>query len=186
MNIKGKKIVLRAIERDDLSLLHKWSNDPNLQDALGDIHFPSSKDFHVEWYNSIQRDQLNFRFAIECDELGLVGLSSLMKVDWKNNHAWHGIFLGDKEIRGKGYGRDAVMATMRYAFDELHLERLEGCMIQYNDISINFYCDKLGWRREGIRKNYYYRKGRYWDQILVGITKSEYYELIQLTDFWND
>jgi RimJ/RimL family protein N-acetyltransferase len=108
-----------------------------------------------------------------------------MHIDWKNNHAWHGIVLGDKDIRGKGYGIDTVMATMRYAFDELHLERLDGSIIEYNKASYSFYCEKLGWKVEGTRRNYYYRKGRYWDQIVVGITRKDYEDLLQKTNYWD-
>lgn len=184
MNIKGKKILLRAIEESDLVLLHKWANDPPTQDIIGDIHFPSSMQFQKTWFEKLQTDQLNQRFAIEAPEVGLIGLSSLMHIDWRNNHAWHGIVLGDVDIRGKGYGIDAVMATMRYAFEELHLERLDGSMIEYNEVSINFYCEKLGWKVEGKRRNYYFRKGRYWDQIVVGITKNDYQDLLKKNKYW--
>ena len=94
--------------------------------------------------------------------------------------------LGDADHRGAGYGIDAVMATMRYAFEEMHLERLDGSIIEYNTASLSFYCsEKLGWKEEGRRRNYYFRKGRYWDQIVVGVTKQDYDQLIQDTGYWN-
>lgn len=184
MNIIGKKVVLRAIEQSDLPLLHKWANDPQTQDLIGNIHFPSSMDFHQQWFAKLKDDQSNQRLAIEAPDIGLIGLSSIINIDWRNNHAWHGIVLGDVDIRGKGYGIDSVMATMRYAFDELHLERLDGSIIEYNAASYSFYCGKLGWREEGRRRNYYYRKGRYWDQIVVGILREEYYRLVEATKYW--
>lgn len=184
MNIEGKKVILRAIEESDLQSLHKWANDPKTQDIIGNIHFPSSFEYQKNWFNNLQSDSLNQRFAIEAKDTGLIGISSIMHIDWKNNHAWHGIVLGDVDIRGKGYGIDAVMATMRYAFDELHLERLDGSIIEYNKTSFSFYCDKLGWKVEGTRRNYYFRKGRYWDQIVVGITKKDYLELLEKTNYW--
>jgi RimJ/RimL family protein N-acetyltransferase len=78
------------------------------------------------------------------------------------------------------------MATMRYAFDELHLERLDGSMIEYNQVSIQFYCEKLGWKKEGVRRNYYFRRGRYWDQVVVGITKADYINLLEKNKYWNE
>lgn len=186
MNILGKKITLRAIEESDLPSLHKWANDPQTQDLIGNIYFPSSMEFHKNWFAKLQGDTLNQRFAIDTQDQGIIGISSIMHIDWRNNHAWHGIVLGDRDIRGKGYGIDAVMATMRYAFDEMHLERLDGSMIAYNDISISFYCDKLGWKKEGVRRNYYFRKGRYWDQIVVGITKADYEELLSKSNYWQE
>ena len=185
MNIKGKKIILRAIEEKDIELLQKWANDPETQDMIGHIHFPSSMDFHKSWFQNLKNDKLNQRLAIEAPENGLIGISSIIHIDWRNNHAWHGVMLGNVDIRGKGYGFDAVMATMQYAFEELHFERLDGSIIEYNMVSFNFYCGKLGWKEEGRRKNYYFRKGRYWDQIVVGVTKHDYDQLIQETKYWD-
>ena len=184
MNIRGKHIILRAVEESDLTLLHKWANDPNTQDIMGHIHFPSSMDFHKTWFQNLKNDTLNQKFAIEAPEIGLIGISTIINIDWRNNHAWHGIMLGDKDIRGKGYGQDALMATMRYAFDELHLERLDGSMIEYNEIPLNLYLNKGGWKKEGVKNNFYYRKGRYWDQIIVGITRQDYYDLVQKNQYW--
>ena len=77
------------------------------------------------------------------------------------------------------------MATMRYAFEELNLERLDGSMIEYNQQSIATYCGKkLGWKEEGRRRSYFYRKGRYWDQVVVGVTRQDYFELIKTTNYW--
>jgi RimJ/RimL family protein N-acetyltransferase len=185
MNIKGRTLTLRAIEESDLARLHKWANDPETQDMIGNLHFPSSMDFHRMWFQNLKTDQLNQRLAIEAPDLGIIGISSILNIDWRNNHAWHGVMLGEANIRGKGYGVDAVMATMRYAFDELHLERLDGSIIEYNTASYVFYCKKLGWKEEGRRRNWYFRRGRYWDQIVVGITKHDYQELLQKNKYWD-
>ena len=43
MNIIGKTVKLRAVEIDDLELLNKWANDPEIWYMLGGWHFPYSK-----------------------------------------------------------------------------------------------------------------------------------------------
>ena len=185
MNIQGKQLILRAIEEQDLDRLHKWANDPVTQDGLSELHFPSSMDFHRTWFQTLKSDRFNHRFVVEVPEVGIIGISSIMNIDWRNRHAWHGLVLGESSHRGKGYGIDAIMATMRYAFEELNLERLDGSMIEYNKLSISTYCGKrLGWKEEGRRRNYFFRKGRYWDQIVVGITRQDYQELIAKTGYW--
>lgn len=185
MHIKGKALTLRAIEENDLNLLQKWANDPATQDGIGELHFPSSMDFHKAWFQNLKSDKLNQRFVVDVPEIGIIGISSIMNIDWRNGHAWHGLILGEDSHRRKGYGIDAIMATMRYAFEEMNLERLDGSMIEYNKLSISTYCGKrLGWKEEGRRRNYYFRKGRYWDQVLVGITKQDYLSLIEKTNYW--
>ena len=184
MNILGNKVVLRAIEEEDLILLHKWANDPQTQDIMGPIHFPSSMDFHKSWFQNLKNDQTNLRFAVETNEFGLIGIASIMGIDLRHKHASPGITIGNNESKGKGYGVDSVMTIMRFCFDELNLERLDGLPIEYNEISISMLLNKCGWKKEGIKSNYYYRKGRFWDAIIIGITRQNYYELVEKTGYW--
>jgi len=185
MNIQGRALTLRAIEEHDLPLLHRWANDPATQDGIGELHFPSSMDFHQHWFAGLKADRLNQRFLVQTPEGQGIGLSSIVNIDWRNRHAWHGLLIGDASHRGKGYGVDAVMATVRYAFDELGLERLDGAMIEYNQASLAMYCGpRLGWQQEGRRRNYYYRKGRFWDQVVVGVTRQDYARVVAETAYW--
>ncbi|WP_394907276.1 GNAT family N-acetyltransferase [uncultured Mesonia sp.] len=186
MNIKGNKVLLRAIEKEDLTLIHKWSNDPNINYMLGGWHFPSSMKDQEKWFESLSLNSNNQRFAIETNDLGLIGMSNLVDIDWKNKNAFHGMLLGDIDIRGKGYGVDSIMAMNRYAFEELGLMRLNGSMISYNEASIGVYTKKCGWVVEGVKKNHYFRKNQWWDQVVVGITREGYNKLIDKTDYWND
>lgn len=186
MSIQGKFLSLRAIEEQDIPLLHKWANDPVTQDGIGELHFPSSMDFHHTWFQNLKNDKLNQRFVVDVPDIGIIGISTIINIDWRNSHAWHGLVLGDSSHRGKGYGVDAIMATMRYAFDELNLERLDGAMIEYNEHSIATYCGKkVGWKEEGRRRNYFFRKGRYWDQVVVGVTKQDYLDVVASTQYWD-
>ncbi len=185
MNIKGHKVSLRAIEAEDLPLLNKWANDPEIQTGLGGWHFPTSMSDQRKWFDALDAGSRHQRFAIESPELGLIGTANLVDIDWKNRNAFHGLMLGDKDIRGKGFGLDAVMAIMRYAFDELGLERLDGSMIAYNEASLGLYVGKCGWKEEGRQRNWYYRKGQHWDRILVGITRADHAELLARTKYWD-
>lgn len=178
MNIQGEKIILRAIERVDLPLLQKWANDPEIQYWLGGWHFPTNSNDQEKWFNSLNVNSTHQRFVIETKDLGVIGTANLVDIDWKNKNAFHGMMLGDKDIRGKGYGVETVMTIMRYAFEELGLNRLDGSMIEYNKASLKMYIEKCGWKEEGRQRNWYFRKNRYWDRIIVGITREDYLELL--------
>jgi RimJ/RimL family protein N-acetyltransferase len=184
MNIKGKFVTIRAIEESDIEQLHIWANDPEIWYMLGGWHFPSSLDYQKKWFDGLKNDILNQKFAIEVPDLGLIGTINLVEIDWKNNHAFTGLQLGDKDIRGKGYGIDSFMAIERYAFEELHLERLDGSVIEYNAPGLGFITKHCGWKEEGRQRNWYFRKNRYWDKIIVGVTRQDYFELIENTRYW--
>ncbi len=184
MNIQGKKVVLRAIEARDLPLLQQWSNDPSIQSMLGGWHFPVSERDQQAWFESLSLNSPNQRFAIDTTEHGLVGTANLVSIDWQNRHGFHGMLIGDKNLRGKGYALDAVMTLMRFAFEECGLYRLDGDMISYNEASLRFYLEKCGWKNEGIKRGWYFRKGRRWDKVIVGITAEDYEAHCAKTKYW--
>jgi RimJ/RimL family protein N-acetyltransferase len=186
MNIKGKIVTLRAIEKNDLNRLHNFANDQETQAGIGELHLPSSMNFHENWFESIDGSQDNIRLAIDVPEYGIVGITSLVNIDSRNRRAWHGLMIGDESCRGKGIGLDTIMATMRFAFDELNLNRLDGSMLETNHTSIRLYCEKLGWVKEGIRRSYYYRRGEYFDQVIVGILKEDYYKTVAKLGYWDE
>jgi RimJ/RimL family protein N-acetyltransferase len=185
MQIRGKTVTLRAIEQEDLPALHRWGNDPELWNLLGGWHFPTSLRQTQAWFEGLAGDPLNQRFAIDYPDVGLVGTANLVSIDWKNNNAFHGMMIGDPGMRGKGVGVDVIMAIMRYAFDELHLQRLDGSMVAYNEASLGVYCGKCGWKEEGRQRDWYYRGGRYWDRIMVGVTRDDYRALVDANGYWS-
>lgn len=185
MNIIGKSVILRAIEHEDLPLLQKWSNDPEINYMLGGWHFPSSKQDQSKWFQSLNLTSLGQRFAIEVADLGLIGMANLVDINWKDRNAFHGILLGDIDVRGKGYGTDTVMTLMRYAFEELNLERLDTTIIEYNGPSLRLYTEKCGWKIEGRKKNYYFRKNQFWDIVIIGINREDYFGNENIVNYWN-
>ena len=185
MIINGKHVKLRAIEQSDFCLIQKWSNDAEVTEMLGGWHFPSSAQDQFKWYQQLHLNSLHQRFAIEVPETGLIGVANLTDINWKDRNAFHGMLIGEKKIQGKGYGMDTVMTLMKLVFEEMNFERLDTTIIEYNERSIHVYTKKCGWQIEGRKRNYYFRKNRYWDVIILGITKLEYFELLETNNYWN-
>lgn len=184
MNIYGKKVILRAMELEDCELVREMFNDPEMEDLVVGWAFPLSSYSQKKWFENNYNTQ-NFRFIIETKDDGAIGVATLLDIDWKNRMAQHGIKLAKKCIRHKGYGTDAVMAIMRYAFDELGLNRLNTSWFPENIPSKTMYM-KCGWKEEGIRRNYIYKHGKYRDLVETGILASDYYQLIEKNDYWNN
>ncbi|MCV2444693.1 GNAT family N-acetyltransferase [Acinetobacter bereziniae] len=186
MNINGKIVTLRAIELRDLPLLATWSNSPELWQNLVGWHFPYSELSTESYIKNINHNNMKYQnFAIDTDDLGLIGTINLVDIDWKNRNACNGIMLGDIGSRGKGYALDAVMTIMRYAFKELGLHRLDAEMIDYNNRSIDFYTKKCGWVIEGKKTEWIYRNGRFHDKVMCGITHAQYDENITKNNYWD-
>jgi len=174
MNIVGRKIVLRAIELDDIDVLHRWSNDPDVQEGLGGWHFPVSKASLQAWVASFRHDSDDQRLIIERAQGGPVGLVTLTSINWKDRNAFHGVLIGERDQRRKGLGCDAILTIMRYAFEELGLQRLDTTIVEFNTSSLALHVDKCGWVREGRKEQAVFRKNRFWANIVLGITRDQY------------
>lgn len=185
MNIVGREVILRAIKREDLPTLNEWANDPEIQRLLGGWHFPTSMADQESWFATLSCQSIDQRFAVETDKLGLIGTANLVSVDWKNRTAFHGVMIGPRSAKGNGLGVDTIMAIERYAFDELGLRRLDSEIIEYNEVSLHTHVQKCGWEVEGRKQGWYYRSGRTWDKIIIGITEKQYREHLLKTRYWD-
>ena len=153
MNICGKRVVLRAIELEDSQLIIDMFNDPEIENLVGGWSFPLSLFAQEKWLESHYKDQDALRFVIDTKEDGAVGIFTLTDIDWKNRRAVIGAKLASKENRSKGYGTDAIMAMMRYVFDELGFHRLEASRLAVNQVSANLLA-KCGFVEEGVKRDY--------------------------------
>lgn len=185
MNIHGRIVTLRAIEPEDLPLLKDWSNDAEIQRLLGGWHFPTSMADQRAWLAGLNCRSNDQRFAIDAPGVGLVGTANLVNIDWKNRTAFHGMLLGKREQQQRGLGRDTIMTIMRYAFDELGLAHLDGDMIEYNASSLKVYVERCGWEVQGRKRGWYFREGRRWDKVLVGVSAEIYRENVARTGYWS-
>ncbi|MGG7151286.1 GNAT family N-acetyltransferase [Clostridium neonatale] len=183
MNIKGKVVTLRAIEKGDLELMRSMLNDPEIEKMVTGWAFPLSSYEQNEWYEKNINNNNSLRFIIEIENLGSVGLVTLTDIDWKNRKAFHGLKLANNMNRKKGIGTDSVMAIMRYAFDELQLNRLDGSWLEYNIVSQKLY-EKCGWKIEGRYRKYIYKNGKYNDLLIGGILQEDYKKLIMNNHYW--
>jgi RimJ/RimL family protein N-acetyltransferase len=111
-------------------------------------------------------------FAIDALEGKTVGAPNLNSVDERNGTFGIGIQILTGE-RGKGYGTAAMQILLKYAFLERRLNKFNSGCVEGNSASAKMH-EKLGCEREGVRKQMYYSKGRYFDWWLYGLAKENY------------
>lgn len=174
MNIKGKKVFLRAMELEDMEFLRAMINDEDMEHNVIGWSFPVSQYEQQKWFESTIQNKNNLRFIIEAGGKP-IGLATLTSIDWKNRKASHGIKLFGDDIKGKGYGTDTVRTIMKYAFEELQLNRLYGSILEYNTASRKLY-EKCGWTEEGVERKSIFKNNQYHDEIVLGILKEDYEE----------
>ena len=84
-----------------------------------------------------------------------------------------GIQIGERDYWGKGYGTDALRVLLRYAFDELNLQRVSLSVLEGNARAMRSY-EKCGFRYEGRERHAWAYDGRRWDEIYMGLLREEW------------
>ncbi len=185
MNIHGKRIVLRAIDAQDLPLLHQWANDPELAYGLGDIHFPSSAWQQEQWFQRIQANENTVRLAIHLGDRKMIGYTGFWDIHWRDRRAEHATLIGDRDCRGQGYGREAIAACARYAFEEMDLFRLDATILETNTASLRSY-QSCGFQIEGTLRGHALRGGRRVNRLILGLLAEDYATWARETGYWDE
>jgi RimJ/RimL family protein N-acetyltransferase len=172
--ILGPRVRLRAVEESDLPLLLQWTNDPEISQLVGGWSFPISMAQQKEWFYKTLNDSRTQRFIVESEEDGILGLTGLWDIDWHNRHALTALKLGPSNVRGKGYGTDAILTLMSYAFMDVGLNKLWTTILTYNVASYKAYVEHCGWQVEGVLRQEVYRGGRYHDLLRVGVLRDDF------------
>ena len=105
----------------------------------------------------------------------LIGFVALHSIEWNNQAGLLAIGIGEAEYRNRGYGSDALRLILRYAFEELNLNRVGLDVIANNERAIAAY-ERAGFRREGAMRSAVQRDGRRHDRLIMGILREEWRE----------
>lgn len=171
--IRGERLYLRSIERDDLARCHDWMNDEDLRGTLAQ-RYPMSLAREADWVERATRgqDPSELPLAI-CLVQGdrHIGNCGLVQIDRDNGTATLGIFIGELDCRGEGLGQEAVRTLCRYAFDELRLHKIR-LDVYANNPAVKTY-ERVGFRREGVLREEAFRRGIHFDVIRMGLLASE-------------
>jgi len=79
----------------------------------------------------------------------------------------------DRDRAGQGLIPEAVVASMRFAFEDLHLHRIEICIIPRNSASRRV-VQKIGLRDEGTALRFLEINGTWEDHVRYGFTVEEW------------
>ena len=169
--IPGEKTTLRAMEKRDIELLRNLRNHPDMR-RWHCSHMLVSDIEQEEWYERSGTDQRSKIFMVDDLNGNTVGYVQLRNIDYKNRSVEIGIHLGP-EAQGRGYGRDAFLLLMRFAFNEMNMHRVYLQVFDFNDRAIKLY-EKLGFREEGRFRDVIFQEGRYYDIVQMSILESEF------------
>lgn len=129
-----------------------------------------------EWFEGIsKRKEHEVVFAIMADgkHIGMIGIHQINR---KDGTAITGTMIGNKEYWGKGYGTEAKMLLLDFAFNTMNLRKICSSVIAFNERSYK-YSLKCGYIEEGRRKLQNFRHGKYWDEIFLAVFRDDWLPL---------
>jgi UDP-4-amino-4,6-dideoxy-N-acetyl-beta-L-altrosamine N-acetyltransferase len=171
--LQGRRIRLRAIDEADLPLIVQWRNEPEVYEYFYEYE-PLSIRQEKAWYEKQLGNGSERNFIISLHDGKAVGMVSLVRIDTRNRRAEYGrLLVGDKESKGAGFGVDAEVLVLQYAFDHLNLNRLY-CEVLTSNTSVVEMHKSLGFREEGIMRQFVYKAGAYQDVLLLAMLRSDY------------
>lgn len=173
----GTKGILRPLIESDVPFLMQWMNDLDVTQFLRTI-LPVSLQSEMEWFEKVSKQSSDSVTLAMVDKKtkALIGVISLGNIDHRQGTATTGTSIGNKKYWGKGYGTEAKMLLLEYAFRELNLRKIYSDVIGYNERSLA-YAKKCGYVEEARLPQHYYRKGQYWDKIVLAVYRDEWEKL---------
>jgi RimJ/RimL family protein N-acetyltransferase len=141
---------LRPLEAEDVVKLKEWRDDYEVFKFLGGGFMPVSLSQFRTWITTMVDNTGNTkRFAITDLEGKHIGVIGLYSINWINRTAELGMYIGDPEFRGKGYGCDAAACLLRFAKRVLNLRKVKLEVVESNVAAVKLYRN-LGFREVGI------------------------------------
>jgi RimJ/RimL family protein N-acetyltransferase len=174
--LEGTLIVMAPPEREHLGNYCRWSRELRTIRYLH-IQHPLTIEMEEQWFARIATSSTDVVWEIQREgrHIGSIGLE---EIDWRHRRAGGGIWIGEVEEFGKGFGSEAMALRTRYAFRELGLHKV----MPQSDM------DNVASRRAAMRAGYRecgcYREHRYcegaWHDVWLGEVLREDWEARQL------
>lgn len=171
----GPRLYLRPVDPADVDLFLRWFNHPDVRRTLRSKD-PLTRLFEEEFVRKQARfGEVERVLVIVLREgerpIGTIGLHEVAPPAARG--ADLGIAVGEPDCWGQGYGTEAIGLLLDHAFDDLNLHRVGLTCYDFNARGLACY-EKLGFVREGTRRESFFREGRWVDEVLMGILAREW------------
>jgi RimJ/RimL family protein N-acetyltransferase len=180
---KHKRIYFRKTNRVGLSVNFGGNDFQFLMEHMNNVdvtqyltrRFPLYPGEEREWLENVHKnvhtDQV---FGIALVSSGqLIGTMGLHRIDWINRVATTGAWIAAPEHRGKGYGTQAKMLLLDYAFNTLMLRKIRSNVLATNKQSLR-YNEKCGYKVEGTLKKQVAVYGDFVDEVCMSVFSEDF------------
>jgi RimJ/RimL family protein N-acetyltransferase len=163
---------LRPLDEPDLDVLEGMFGDPDEIGVFNWGGFRDSTDWRRRWHQNrlLAEDKSALMIDLAGETLGFV--------------SWHAVLAGPafrcvefgisllSGVRGMGHGTTAQRLLAGYLFDHTQTNRIQA-LTDVDNRAEQRALEKAGFTREGVLKEYTFRSGRWRDEVLYRMLRTE-------------
>ena len=188
MILETKDLIIRPSRWEDIEIFYPWELEPAVTKFFS-IRDGQTMEDVVKKYIADDTDPKAMQFTIclkpeegstaEAEPIGRIVLADIEE-GWKAE-LWR-IYIADPSLRGRGLGKQSMLAMMSFCFDVLGLQRLY--LDHYTGNPASGLYLSLGFQYEGVLRQNCRKNGILYDVHLMSMLKDEYYE--KYKDWYNE
>ena len=166
--LRGERVTLRTVERDDAEFMQRASSEPELRIPLGFSHphnVAQVEDSFEDWIEI--DDAVTLLVYLDEEPIGSVRVN---KLEWTRPILSYWLV---PEYHGEGYANEAVSLLVDYFFDTFENRGLYAFAFEFNDASCGL-LEKLGFQQEARLRKDRFMNGEYVDSIHYGLLREEW------------
>jgi len=174
--LRTYRLRLRPLEREDLPRYQEIFSEPEISLHYGGLGVPESLSRLQRRFDGGEFDATDrfLHVVIETEGLLIGAMVLRNEENLPSRSATFGIIIGDRAYLDRGYGTEASTLLLDYAFAVLGYHKVNLDLFEYNARARVMY-ERLGFVVEGRRRENHWSRGRFWDDILMGVTAEEWW-----------
>lgn len=166
--LENERIILRALEPDDIDSLFLWENDRSNW-RVSQTLVPYSRHVLTAYINSvtdIYTDKQLRLVIVSKEDNSPLGTIDLFECDFKNKRAGIGVLIADPNNRNKGYASEALALIVEYCDEVLGMHQAY-CNVLSDNHSSKALFEKFGFIQTGVKQDWIYHEGKYIDELVM-------------------
>jgi len=169
----GYGVHLKRIGIHHIDQILDWRNDASIRKWCRQNDLLSARDQEV-WMVKQNDDPTLQMYSIFSDSNEMIGVCGLTSLDWINQRAEFSLYIGT-EFQKMGYGMKSLKTLIHHGFSAYPLNHIYGESFDENPAISLF--ESLGFQKEGTRRAFYFRDGRFIDAHLYSLLRCEFQNL---------
>jgi len=165
----GFGVRLGPLDSKYLEIARCWRNDPRVWRWCRQMK-PISDFDQDSWFERQANDSSTQMCAVLVNDQ-IVGVCGFTSIDLINRRAEFSLYI-DPDMTRKHLGTRALNTLFTHGFKDWGFHSIWGETFEGNPAALLF--EKIGMKKEGVRRGFYLRKGEFVDATLYGVLADEW------------